>query len=291
MTAPLILTRLLDAPRERVFQAFTDPDHLQKWWGPESFSNPRCEWDATPGGALRVDMRGPDGAIHPMGGEVLESVPPERLIFVTWPLDAAGRRLFELHLLLVLEADGPHTRLHLRAEPRNLGPEAAPYLAGMAQGWDQSLLRLEALVCEPLSDREMVAIRYLNARPAEVRAAWVDPERLAHWWGPAGFTNTFDCCEPWPGGAWRFTMHGPNGENYPNECRFREVEADRVVVEHVVPPFFTLSTVFTPEGEGTRIVWRQAFADSATCRQLRPFVLQPNEENLTRLAENIAAHR
>jgi len=141
------------------------------------------------------------------------------------------------------------------------------------------------------AEREVVAFRHYAATPGEVHAAWVDPERLATWWGPAGFTNTFDCIEPWPGGAWRFTMHGPNGENYPNECRFREVEADRVVVEHVVPPFFTLSTVFTPEGEGTRIVWRQAFADTATCRQLRPFVLQPNEENLTRLAEDIAAHR
>ena len=63
----ILITRIFDAPRERVFQAWTDPVHLQKWWGPEAFCNPRCEWEMKPGGEIRVDMRMFDGTVYPIG--------------------------------------------------------------------------------------------------------------------------------------------------------------------------------------------------------------------------------
>ncbi len=58
--------------------------------------------------------------------------------------------------------------------------------------------------------------REIPASVEHVFAAFSDPARLARWWGPAGFTNTFDVCEFKPGGQWSFTMHGPDGANYPN---------------------------------------------------------------------------
>src|SRR5437773_9992095 len=61
----LVLTRVFDAPREVVFRAWTDPERLAQWWGPRGFTNPRCEWDARPGGAIRVDMTGPMGRVIP----------------------------------------------------------------------------------------------------------------------------------------------------------------------------------------------------------------------------------
>src|SRR5438874_12824597 len=79
--APLVLTRVFDAPRELVFRTWTDPQHVEQWWGPHGFSNPVMEWDARPGGAIRNHMRGPDGTIYPSRGEFLEVVPPERLVF------------------------------------------------------------------------------------------------------------------------------------------------------------------------------------------------------------------
>ena len=60
------------------------------------------------------------------------------------------------------------------------------------------------------------AAREIPATPEEIFAAFSDPVRLARWWGPAGFTNTFTICEFKPGGQWSFTMHGPDGTNYPN---------------------------------------------------------------------------
>src|SRR6266576_3421118 len=64
----LVLTRVFDAPRELVFKAWTDTKHMAQWWGPNGFTNPVCELDARAGGAIRIDMRAPDGAVYPMKG-------------------------------------------------------------------------------------------------------------------------------------------------------------------------------------------------------------------------------
>jgi uncharacterized protein YndB with AHSA1/START domain len=77
----LTFTRVLDAPRDVVFRAWTDPAHLARWWGPNGFTSPVCELDIRPGGAIRIDMLGPDGRYFLMGGEYREIVPPERLVF------------------------------------------------------------------------------------------------------------------------------------------------------------------------------------------------------------------
>ncbi len=66
--------------------------------------------------------------------------------------------------------------------------------------------------------------RILSASSAEVFAAHRDPERLARWWGPAGFTNTFTAFEFVPGGKWSFIMHGPDGKDFPNESVFTQIE-------------------------------------------------------------------
>jgi uncharacterized protein YndB with AHSA1/START domain len=60
----LIITRVFDAPRKLVFKAWTDPKHVAQWWGPNGFTNPVCELDVRPGGAIRIDMHGPDGTIY-----------------------------------------------------------------------------------------------------------------------------------------------------------------------------------------------------------------------------------
>ncbi len=102
--------------------------------------------------------------------------------------------------------------------------------------------------------------REIPAPAEQVFAAISDPERLARWWGPAGFTNTFDVCEFRAGGRWSFVMHGPDGVNYPNENLFEEIEADaKVVVRHVSEPHFTLTIGLTPSGDGTLVTWSQAF--------------------------------
>lgn len=140
------------------------------------------------------------------------------------------------------------------------------------------------------ADREFVHSRLLEAPPAAVYAAIADPARLARWWGPAGFSSTFEHCDFRPGGAWRFVLHGPDGTDYPNENVFREiVPARRVVVEHIATTHhFVLTITLEPRDGGTVVGWHQLFDTAEHRAQIASFVVPANEQNLDRLAAEVA---
>jgi len=129
--------------------------------------------------------------------------------------------------------------------------------------------------------------RKISATFEQVFAAF-QPERLARWRGPAGFTNTFSICEFKNGGRWSFTMHGPDGRNYPNENVFAEIEAPRkVVIEHASEPKYRLSITLEPSTEGARVIWTQVFKSSEVARRTEPIVVPANEQNLERLSAEV----
>ena len=144
------LTRVYDAPRSLVFQMWVDPKHMARWWGPKIFTNPVCEIDARPGGRIRIVMRGPQGSDYdrdfPMSGTFLEVVEPERLVFTAVAEDNDGRPLLEAHTVVTFEDVGGKTRLTVHANAVGLAPIASQMLAGMEQGWTQSLEKLAELV-------------------------------------------------------------------------------------------------------------------------------------------------
>lgn len=134
--------------------------------------------------------------------------------------------------------------------------------------------------------------RLFSASPRTIFAAFEQPERLARWWGPAGFTNTFEQFEFRPGGRWVFVMHGPNGASYPNESVFREIEPDtRIVIEHVVKPWYTLTVTLTPDGDQTHLAWVQEFESPEMAAKMRRLTDTANEENLDRLQSLLASER
>ncbi|GAB3245280.1 SRPBCC family protein [Chitinimonas naiadis] len=131
--------------------------------------------------------------------------------------------------------------------------------------------------------------RILPYPPDAIYAAFADPDRLATWWGPNGFTNTFDVFDFKVGGNWQFTMHGPDGANYWNESVFRELEpGSKFVIQHLSAPHFTLSVSLLPDDEGTRILWIQAFEDPKVVAAIRHIVEPANEQNLDRLHANLS---
>ncbi len=133
-------------------------------------------------------------------------------------------------------------------------------------------------------EHEILSCRTVPFPRAKVFAAWIHPELHARWWGPAGFTNTFYNYDVRPGGAWRFTMHGPDGRDYENVSRFEHVaERECLVFKHVVAPVFTAVIHFTDDGDGTRIEWHMIFEDVQTCAAIREYVGDKNTENFERL--------
>jgi uncharacterized protein YndB with AHSA1/START domain len=130
--------------------------------------------------------------------------------------------------------------------------------------------------------------REIPVPPDRVFAAFVDPERLERWWGPAGFTNTFDVCEFKPGGRWSFVMHGPNGAQFRNESVFAEIESPaRVVIQHVSEPKYRLTITLEPSAQGTTVSWAQAFEKSDVASRIEHIVVPANEQNLDRLTAEV----
>lgn len=145
----ITITRVFDAPRALVFKAWTDPAIIAQWWGPKGFTNPRCEFEAKAGGAIRIDMRAPDGAVYPMGGEVREIVPPERLVFTNNALDDAGKPIIQGLTTVTFTEEGGKTRLTLQTRGAAVAEIAVKYLQGMEMGWTMSIDKLEALLGPP----------------------------------------------------------------------------------------------------------------------------------------------
>jgi uncharacterized protein YndB with AHSA1/START domain len=142
----VVITRVFAAPRELVWDCWTDAKHMAQWFGPKGFTTPVCEIDAKVGGELRIVMRAPDGAEYPMKGVFLEVVAPERLVYTNIAVDKSGNHLLEGETTVILTEQGGKTTLTVTAHAVGKVPAAPQMLAGMEAGWTQSIDKLEALV-------------------------------------------------------------------------------------------------------------------------------------------------
>ncbi|MBS0631780.1 MAG: SRPBCC family protein [Verrucomicrobia bacterium] len=143
---------------------------------------------------------------------------------------------------------------------------------------------------QDVAAREIVNTRVFAAPRERVFAAFSDPQQVALWWGPNGFTNTVDELDLRVGGRWRVTMHAPNGANYPNDSIITEVVVpERLVFQHLGPIHrFQMSHLYTVEGSGTRLTWRMLFESAEEVAKIRTFIAQANEQNFDRLAAHLA---
>ncbi len=138
-------------------------------------------------------------------------------------------------------------------------------------------------------DCEIVSSRIVNAPVELVFDAWADPEHLRIWWGPAGFTNTFNEFDFSVGGKWSFIMHGPEGGNYHNECEFIRIEKPTFIAwKRYSKPLFQVVATFEEISENkTKIVFKQLFDSEDECRKVKKFAVDKNEENFDRLENEL----
>ncbi|HYQ39682.1 MAG TPA: SRPBCC domain-containing protein [Pseudomonas sp.] len=152
-----VIGRRFAVPRERLFQAWTEPAQLAQWWGPHGFSSPCCELDVRPGGRYRIVMRGPDGSEYVVSGVYREVQAPRRLVLTDdcsgHPQDWSGRldprpengAPASLDALSTVTFDlvGGGTLLGIRTLFASVAIRDAMLKLGMAEGWGESLERLE----------------------------------------------------------------------------------------------------------------------------------------------------
>jgi uncharacterized protein YndB with AHSA1/START domain len=130
--------------------------------------------------------------------------------------------------------------------------------------------------------------REIPAKPEAIFEAFRDPACLARWWGPDGFTNSFDTFEFRPGGQWLFTMHGPDGANYPNQSEFLEIVPHALIrIKHLNLPHFELTVSLEPSAKGTLVSWVGVFENQEFAEKMRQFLETANEQNLNRLAHEV----
>lgn len=267
----ITLTRMYDGPREEVFALWTEAEHLARWWGPDGFTAPTVESDPRPGGALLIVMAGPDGFQETMQATYRDVVPPERLVVDSVVAGADGARFIESSHTVTFAEVGGKTEVTVRARASVFRPEGLAALEGMLAGWTQSLQCLDDALTGA-ADRQMVYSRVYPAPPERVFPLWIAQEHLERWWGPDGFSITVDEFDPRPGGRWVFTMHGPDGSDYPNTIVFEEITPPhRLVFLHGEPgdaiaPFRFVVT-FDEMAGSTALSMRQVF-ESPEAREL-----------------------
>lgn len=138
----IVVERVLDAPRELVFKAWTEPEHLAHWWGPRGFTLPACQMDFRPGGSFRFCMRSPDQRDHWCAGVYREIVAPERIVFTSNVCNELG--VATLTTVTFAEYEGK-TKITLHQTFAD-----TPAGERVQQGWGETIDRLAAyLAAEP----------------------------------------------------------------------------------------------------------------------------------------------
>ena len=142
----IVITRYFDAPRDLVFQAFTEPEHVKQWWGPRGWSLPECDMDVRVGGSFHYLMKGPKGEEHGVKGTFFEIVPPERLVFSDG-FEAAEMADFDARLTLIFQEEPEdRTKLTMTSLYKSKAVRDQVLKMGVGQGWGESLDRLDEVL-------------------------------------------------------------------------------------------------------------------------------------------------
>jgi uncharacterized protein YndB with AHSA1/START domain len=252
----LTITRLIDAPRALVWQAWTNPELFKKWWAPKPFTTPECEIDVRPGGVFRTLMRGPDGTDYPGTGVFLEVVEHERVVF-TNALELGWRPSAHpfFTAIFTMEDENGQTRYSARALHKDDADRRKHEEMGFHDGWVTCMKQLaqlaESLKCPTSSapssptsnrsrklkittpsDREIVMTRNFEAPRALVWDALTKPELLKRWlFGPDGWSMTVCEIDLRVGGEYRYVWKKmPSGHEMGMGGVYREiVKPERIV--------------------------------------------------------------
>ncbi|CAH0119691.1 hypothetical protein PAE9249_02197 [Paenibacillus sp. CECT 9249] len=142
-----------------------------------------------------------------------------------------------------------------------------------------------------VGEREITITRVFDASRDLVFEAWTKEEHLSKWWGPQGFTTTFQKFDMKPGGTWQFIMHSPDGVDFPNTNDFVEVVTpERIVFKHAVFPHFLATAIFEDLGGKTKLTYRTVFEEtSATFDKVKTYAVPGAEQTMDRLEEHLAS--
>jgi uncharacterized protein YndB with AHSA1/START domain len=217
------ISREYDAPRELVWDAWTDPKQVVKWWGPDGFSTTIEEMDVRPGGVWKHTFRGPDGAKYPNKSVFTEVVKPEKIVYQhagareggpgvhftsTWTFESLGPKKMRLTIRMVFD------------KPEDKETVVREY--GAVEGGKQTLARLDDHL-STTATAPFIISRTFNAPKDLVWKAWTERDRLMQWFGPMGFKMTQATLDFRPGGTFHYCIKGPDGKEMWGKFTYRVI--------------------------------------------------------------------
>ncbi len=275
---PLVVERTFDAPVALVWKALTDKEDIKQW----SFE--LREFAPVVGFEFQFDVEH-EGVRYCHRCKVTEAIPNRRLAY-TWRYEGhAGDSLVSFDLF----AEGSKTRVKLTHEGLETFPKLPAFAkANFAAGWTEIVGTSLKNFVEGKRAGEMILTRVFDAPRELVFRAWSDRAHLTKWWGPKGFTLPGCEMDFRTGGAYRFVMRGPDGQDNPFHGVYREiVRNERIVFTAILdklPGHELLTTVtFADEGGKTKLTVRQTTPPGEAGRGQN----QGWSETLERLADHL----
>ncbi|MBS2037149.1 SRPBCC domain-containing protein [bacterium] len=268
----LHLTRIYKAPRNLVWEVWTDPKHVAQWWGPRGFTLTHHDKQLKVGGRWNYTMHGPDGVDYPNSTLYHEVVEGERLVY-DHGSDGQSKPLFRVTVTFRDVPDGTRMDMTMTFESAEAARASEAFIrkAGGLATWDRLAEYLEK---QTQGSESFVIQRYFAAPRELVFSMWTQPAHLACWLPPAGARMEYLEVDIRPGGSAFYRMDHPGGALY-GRVEYHEILAPERLVysqmfsdeqkgrgKHPMLPVFPermhTTVVFLPEREGTRIslTWR-----------------------------------
>ena len=224
----IVLTREFDAPRELVFRAYTEPQHMQRWWGPRGFTITTRIADMHPGGTWRFVMHGPDGTDFENRIIWTEIVRPERLEWVHDDGTDSDAQRFNVTVTFVEKAG--KTQVTMRSVFASAEACNAVKAFGAVELGKQTLECLGEHLATMALEPEFTITRTFDAPRELVWKAFAEADRLARWWGPKGFDITVKKLDFVPGGTFHYVMRNASGMEMWGKFAYWEISAPERIV-------------------------------------------------------------
>lgn len=292
----LTTSRVFDAPRERVYKAWTDPKQFARWFPPDGFSA-FCELDVRPGGSLRVDMKGEDpalgpdfvGKVFPGQGVYREVVANERLAFTFEAAGEEGAPPLTMLMTVIFEAQGGKTKLTIHQTADTVAVYEDLIKIGATEGLRQSLDKLTVLLAgkdldttAEVKGRNLTLTRVFDAPRELVWTAYTDPKHIVKWMFAKDWETPFAETDVRTGGKFRIGMRPADHseEGFVLDGSYREIVKPERIVQLLSDDRVLTTTFEDVGGKKTKLTLSVEMAES-----------EENERTgYTQILENFAKH-
>jgi uncharacterized protein YndB with AHSA1/START domain len=216
----LELTRVIDAPRARVYEAWTQPEQMAQWFAPKPFQLIIDKFDFRPGGRFSMAMRDPNGKDLPFTGTYREIIPPAKL---SWTGEFSSGPSDQMSTVVTFEEHGQKTKIHVRQTFHVMTPEIEQATRGAERGWTMTLNQLEAFCAPESGQNDRIEKRVeLKAPTSRVWRALTDYREFGQWFG-VKLDGPFA-----PGQISRGQITYPGYEHLKWEAVVKEMETERL---------------------------------------------------------------